>query len=251
MKKLFLMAALLSIGFPAISEWKHEIKEDKMGRGSDEIATIISSNSLSLSAPYNGTQNASLSLRWLRNCSNEFVVAIDKGQIVCELETCGLLVKVDNEKAFRITGSHPKDGSSDVVVGGLSTEELRKIKDAKKILIEVTVYQNGEQVLEFDSKENPFIGRMAYLPSEIKEMVKAGDPPKATRYTEIQMDMPDFGICKKVANRPAEGDELKVVEVNKKDETTVATYLEDSVIKHNCKKNSKKSIISFFNYDRN
>lgn len=250
MKRGIFFAFLISIGFPALSEWKHEIKEDKMGRGNDEIATVISSNSLSLSPPYDGTQKASLSLRWLRDGANEFVVALEKGQIVCEQASCALLIRADDGKAFRITGAHPKDGSSDVVVGTLSTEELRKIQSAKKILIEVTVYQNGEQMLEFDSKDNPFIGRKTYLLSEVKDMVSAGSPPKATKYTEVPMDMPDFSICKKVANRAAEGDELRVVEVNKKDELTVATYFEDSAIKQTCKKGSKKSIISFFNYDR-
>jgi hypothetical protein len=69
------------------------------------------------------------------------------------------LVRVDDEKAFRLTGAHPKDGSSDMVVGSINTEDLRKIKKSKSILIELTIYQNGEHVLEFDSKDNPFVGR--------------------------------------------------------------------------------------------
>jgi hypothetical protein len=74
----------------------------QMGRGSDEIATVVSSNALSLQPPYEGKQNATFSLRSLRGENNEFVVAVEKGQIICEQDGCGLLVRVDDEKAFRL-----------------------------------------------------------------------------------------------------------------------------------------------------
>ncbi|HBW7940401.1 TPA: hypothetical protein MFG27_002201 [Klebsiella pneumoniae] len=151
MKKVIL-AALIGLSGVAHAEWKHEVTQDKMGRGSDEVATVVSSNTLSLQPPYEGKQYATFSLRSLRGENNEFVVSVEKGQIICEQDGCGLLVRVDDEKAFRLIGSHPKDGSSDMVVGSINTEDLRKIKKAKSILIELTIYQNGEHVLEFDSR---------------------------------------------------------------------------------------------------
>ncbi|WP_404655964.1 hypothetical protein [Raoultella ornithinolytica] len=248
MRKI-LLAALIVLSGATHAEWKHDVTEDKMGRGSDEVASVVSSNTLSLQPPYDGKQNATFSLRSLRGENNEFVVAIEKGQIICEQDGCGLLVRVDGEKAFRLTGAHPKDGSSDMVVGSINAEDLRKIKKSKSILIELTIYQNGEHVLEFDSKNNPFIGRKNYLISEIREMIDSGTPPKHTKTSEIPMDMPKFDICKKVANKKPEDGKITVIEVNKKDEFTTATYGEDSVMTLACKRGSKTSMLSFFSYD--
>lgn len=248
MKKVIL-AALIGLSGVAHAEWKHEVTQDKMGRGSDEVATVVSSNTLSLQPPYEGKQYATFSLRSLRGENNEFVVSVEKGQIICEQDGCGLLVRVDDEKAFRLIGSHPKDGSSDMVVGSINTEDLRKIKKAKSILIELTIYQNGEHILEFDSKDNPFVGRKTYLISEIREMIDSGKPPKHTKTSEVPMDMPKFDICKKVANKSAEDGKITVIEVNKKDEFTTATYGEDSVMKLACRRGSKTSMLSFFSYD--
>lgn len=248
MKKI-VFAALIGLSGVAHAEWRHEVTQDKMGRGSDEVATVVSNNTLSLSPPYDGKQNAAFSLRSLRDQGNEFVVAIEKGQIICEQDGCGLLVRVDDEKAFRLTGSHPKDGSSDMVVGSIGAENLRKIKKANSILIELTIYQNGDHVLEFDSKDNPFTGRKTYLLSEVREMIGSGTPPKHTKTSDTQMDMPNFDICKKIANKSDEEGKIKVVEVNKKNEFTAATYGEDSVMKLACTRGSKTSLLSFFNYD--
>lgn len=43
MKKVIL-AALIGLSGVAHAEWKHEVTQDKMGRGSDEVATVVSSN---------------------------------------------------------------------------------------------------------------------------------------------------------------------------------------------------------------
>ncbi|MDU4539941.1 MAG: hypothetical protein E6Y55_02675 [Klebsiella michiganensis] len=113
----------------------------------------------------------------------------------------------------------------------------------------MTIYQNGEHVLEFDSKDNPFVGRKTYLISEIREMIDSGKPPKRTKTSEVPMDMPKFDICKKVANKSSEDGKITVTEVNKKDEFTTATYGEDSVTTLACKRGSKTSMLSFFRYD--
>ncbi|WP_227669617.1 hypothetical protein, partial [Klebsiella variicola] len=42
---------------------------------------------------------------------------------------------------------------------------------------------------------------------------------------------------------------ITVIEVNKKDEFTTATYGEDSVMKLACRRGSKTSMLSFFSYD--
>lgn len=131
MKKV-IIAALIGFSGVAHAEWRHEFIQDKMGRGSDEVATVVSSNTLSLSPPYDGKQNAAFSLRSLRDQGNEFVVTIEKGQIICEQDGCGILVRVDDEKAFHLTGSHPKDGSPEMIVGSINAENLRKIKKQKQ-----------------------------------------------------------------------------------------------------------------------
>ncbi|RJT47247.1 hypothetical protein [Rahnella woolbedingensis] len=249
MIRVVLLSSCLFLTTSALANWEHSVVEDEMGRGSDEVASVISSNSISLKAPYDGVQHGEFSLRRLKNGQNEFVLAIEKGQIICDQDACGVLVRPDNEKPFLLVGKHPKDGSSDAIAGVLGTEDLRKIKKAQKLRMEITIYQNGESILEFETKDNPFVGAKSYLITEINDMVKNGNLPKVTRVTGMSMDMPDFNICKKVANLPAKDDQIKVVELNKKDEFVVATYFESSLIKQQCKKGSVKSEFSFYNYD--
>ena len=221
--------------------------EDKMGRGSDEIASVQSSNTISLSSPYDGEQRATLSLRKLSKNGNQFVISIERGQIICPTDGCGLLVRIDGGEPFNINVSHPKDGSSDMVVGNINVEELRKMKQSSTILVEITIFQNGEKVMEFDSKDTPFIGEKGFLISEIKELLKKDNIPVVKKH-ELTMGDSSFDICKKVALGKDESDKVIKIIKNNKNEVVVENYQETMMYKNSCLKGRRGMLMEFFSY---
>lgn len=248
MRKIILFAALVSIGFPALSEWKHEIKEDKMGRGSDEIATTKSLNELNLSQPYDGAQKASLSFRRLGKGVNEIVLSVQKGQIVCESAGCMVLFRIDSDEPFRIAMDHPKDGSSNVLVGDMTTNEQRKLLAAKSIFAEITLYQNGEQLVEFNADGNPFKGRTVYTVDEIKQKIKDKKDIATSKGGEIKIGESGFNICKQVLKDAKSEGDVNLVVKNTKDELVTESYSETSRVVTSCKKGVKHMLVEVYEY---
>ncbi len=102
-----------------------------MGRGKNEIASVLSENTINLPSPYEGEQKATLSLRRLNDGDNEIVIHIDKGQIICDIALCSVLFKIDDAKPFGMRFNHPKDGSSNVIIGDLHAKDIKTLKKQK------------------------------------------------------------------------------------------------------------------------
>lgn len=248
-KNVFLMSLLLFLSMGANAAWEHSKTQDRMGRGTGEIALIKSDNELNLKLPYDGKQRGEFALRRSGRGANEFLLTIKKGQIICGVGRCALTVRVDDGTPFVISGAHPKDGSSNIVIGDLSVSDFRKIKKAKKILIEITIYENGENILEFSAENNPFIGNKGYLLGEIKSMIKNGKGPDVIKASDYPMDTPSFDICRQVTLKKDNDDDLvRVIETNKKSEVIVAEYSEYSLLRMSCKKGKNDLLMEFYDY---
>ncbi|EPN2807550.1 hypothetical protein ACTWOG_005310 [Serratia marcescens] len=248
MKKIVISAILLAFTFQVNAEWKHEITEDKMGRGSDEIASVESINTLSLLPPYEGQQKAALALRKMRKGDNQIVIAIKSGQLICETGGCSILLRADEGESFSVKVSHPKDGSSNMLIGNLDTASLRKIKNAKKVFAEITIYQNGDHVVEFDTVDNPFVGRKVYLMDELKEAIASGSDIKKQKNGEFNIGESSFSICRKALLTKSDADGIVVTSKNTKSELVVDNYSETGMTRSSCSKGGKGILMSFYEY---
>lgn len=147
--------ALVGLAFtclPALADWEYAQTEDKMTSRKVQRAYLESDNSLSLSLPYTGANSARLSVSSTSD-GLRVLIQVQKGQMLCGYDDCHVNVRFDDEKPRRWSASEPADHSKDALFLDNEAAFVARAKKAKRILISVPFYQNGNQVLEFSSSK--------------------------------------------------------------------------------------------------
>lgn len=129
--------------------WTYDIDEVGIDKTKSIYAINRSINSLDLKFPYNGSNHGSLVIRKMKN-KIEILLSIDKGQIIGEIYNIKGKIKFDNSNSFSFTANKSNDGSSNIVFIKNPSAILEKIRKSKKMLVEVELYNNGIQVIEFN-----------------------------------------------------------------------------------------------------
>ncbi|RVT78544.1 hypothetical protein EOD40_04735 [Flavobacterium sufflavum] len=133
------------------NKWQYDSSIDKMTSKTSKFATITSNESLDLDFPYDGVNWAYLTLR-KKNGTLNIYLKIDKGQIHGGYENNYIEVRFDEDKPITFSYSEPEDNSSDLIFIDNETKFLSKLKKSKKTLIGIPLYQNGTQILEFNTE---------------------------------------------------------------------------------------------------
>lgn len=122
-----------------------------MGLGEVQIARNESLNTVDFSFPYGGPQHARLYLRSHPQYGKDLYLTISRGQILTDVsDGCRVLLRFDDEKPTWVTGSGPTDhGSTTVFLSGVAPL-INRMKKAKRLRIQIPVYQEGNPVFEFD-----------------------------------------------------------------------------------------------------
>jgi hypothetical protein len=178
MKKTLLVALMLVAGLYACGKnekpvevqqptpeivrpvWHHGSYSDKMTGKVTKYSYVISTNSIDMKFPYQGGTTADITI----HDDGFAAVTISKGQVMCtSYSGCSFLVKFDDNKPeyFRAHGSSNGDPKVLILCDSTMNEVfcsgkqfIKKLKKAKKVMIEVQVYQEGSPVFEFDVAEN-------------------------------------------------------------------------------------------------
>lgn len=117
-----------------------------------KLAAIVSDNSLNLPFPYNSSNNfGELQVRNRPGKGTDVIFSIQKGQIICPSygDGCTVTVRFDQAPPIKFGGIGPTDNSSDTVFLHDTKRFIAGASKAKKILVQVTMYQAGSQTLEF------------------------------------------------------------------------------------------------------
>ena len=225
------------------TKWVQKFKEDPMTGITSQVVSIESDNTHSFGFPYEGAQRATLQIYNSGENTDEYLYFyIKKGQILCR-EHCSLYIKIDNKKPFLAKGFEPGDGSSNYTWFLLSAESLRDILGAKKVLIQPTIYQNGDPIFEFSVENNPYKPKKSYLKAELNEMlINKKTPPELKEIAKESSPYIDsFEECIKKAKTNI--GKLKQGEFGKMESTysnyEQFTYLEEK----------SKNKISYYTYD--
>lgn len=227
------------------TKWVQKFKEDPMTGITSQVVSIESDNTHSFGFPYEGAQRATLQIYNSGKNTDEYLYFyIKKGQILCR-EYCSLYIKIDNKQPFLVKGSEPGDGSSNYTWFYLSAERLRDILGAKKVLIQPTIYQNGDPIFEFSVENNPYKPKKSYLKNELNEMlINKKTPPELKEIAKESSSYIDsFEECIKRAKTDIE--KLKQGEFGKINKTLGSsnydnfTYLEEK----------SKNKISYYTYE--
>lgn len=131
-------------------KWSYSSSQDSMSNGQVKMAVVHSDNAISLDSPYEGLQNGTLVIQNHPRQGRSVFVMIEKGQIMCSSYDCSIRVRFDDGKASTYQGTEPSDNSTETVF--LPDALLRKIEQSKRVRIEMNVYHNGVQVLDFNIK---------------------------------------------------------------------------------------------------
>lgn len=132
--------------------WNYGASTDQMTDAKTVHASMRSKNSLSLPFPYAGPNHGVLFVRQHPKYGLDVIVSVNKGQILCRsYDGCTVSVRFDSAKPAAFSASPSADHGSDTIFIRNSRRFIESARRAKRILVQMTMYQAGEQVLEFES----------------------------------------------------------------------------------------------------
>lgn len=149
-KKLLPTITKLAIEEKGNAPWYYSNNEDPMSGLRVGYASIMSTNTLSLDFPYRGEQRGTLAIRRHPKNGNDVIVWIEKGQVLCSSYNCDIKIRFDDGQPVNYTGNEPADNSTETVF--LPYSVAKRIQAAKRVRIELNLYQNGQQILDFNVK---------------------------------------------------------------------------------------------------
>jgi hypothetical protein len=135
----------------SIAGWNYETKINKMTGTKDLFCTVQSNESLNLDFPYDGVNYGGLTVRRM-NGEVDIIIAIMKGQISGGYENEYFKARFDDGKQITFSYLSPSDNSTESIFVENSSKFLKKLQTAKKVLIQLPLYQNGNQILEFNTQ---------------------------------------------------------------------------------------------------
>lgn len=133
------------------SLWKYSQDDDKMEGTTIYMASLLSTNELNFKFPYKGGSKLSIDLRH-KDAITDVFIQVSKGQIMPSFsgkET--LKFKFDDEDTVKFTYSTSPGSSNNIVFMNDPSGVIKKLLTAKKIMLEVPIYNEGLQVFEFDA----------------------------------------------------------------------------------------------------
>lgn len=136
---------------PVGRQWRYGINTDEMSGTVTRSASVESTNSFEFDFPYTGSQHATLQLRRHPRWGNDVILSIERGQILCSsYSECPVRVRFDDSPAKVYHGTEPADNSSETVFIPSYDAFVKKLSTAKRVRIEVNVFQQGALMAEFD-----------------------------------------------------------------------------------------------------
>ena len=123
-----------------------------MGDGKIYLASVRSSNTISLDFPYNGEQRGTLVLRHHPQHGKDVYLKIERGQLLDSDYNDPVVVRFDSDKSISFGSTGPSDHSTETLflTGNAFALFSKRLRTAKTVRIQAPIYQGGNQVLIFD-----------------------------------------------------------------------------------------------------
>jgi hypothetical protein len=137
---------------PAVpANWDYSTDVDKVRGGTSYFATTTSTNTVHQNFPYDSATTMTMTLRKSPAYGTDVILTISSGQMMCpSYDGCSGTVRFDDGPAQRIEFNGPADNSSDTVFVAGAKAFIAKLKKAKHVVIEKTLYEAGNPQFEFD-----------------------------------------------------------------------------------------------------
>jgi hypothetical protein len=132
--------------------WEYSESEDKMDGKKFVFASSKSTNKVELKFPYDGGTTMEVNLR-NDGKENEVILTLDKGSFMASVGgSQSVKVKFDDQAATEFSYGSSADGDTKMAFLNNSQSFIKKIKASKKVMIEVTFFQQGSQIFEFNTE---------------------------------------------------------------------------------------------------
>jgi len=154
MKKI-IIAMILGLAYlTASADWQYVADTDAMTGKPMNAAMLRSSNSLNLGFPYKGENHGSLMVLKDKAIGFGLGLSVEKGQIICDAYSgCTVAFRFDEAQPIKFHAITMKDYSSTHLAFRDGRRFVAAAAKAKRILVQITMYQAGEQVLEFQTSK--------------------------------------------------------------------------------------------------
>lgn len=136
---------------PSEGSWSYTESEDKVRGGKSYFASTTSTNEVHLDFPYEGGSTLRMTVRKSPAYGADVLLILSSGQLICpSYEGCHGTVRFDTGPAQYVSFSAAADNSSDTIFVNGARNFIAKLKRAKRVVIEVEIYQAGRPQFEFD-----------------------------------------------------------------------------------------------------
>lgn len=133
------------------SSWSYSTDEDKVRGGISYYASTTSTNSVYQDSPYESDTRMRMTVRQAPEYGTDVILTVSSGQMMCpSYQGCRGTVRFDDGPAERISFNGPADNSSETIFIEGAKSFVSKLKKAKRIVVEKTLYQAGNPQFEFD-----------------------------------------------------------------------------------------------------
>jgi hypothetical protein len=135
----------------ADGRWSYSTDEDKVRGATTYFASTTSTNTIRQDPPYDPDTSMTMTIRKSQAHGTDVLLVVSSGQLMCpSYEGCSGTVRFDNGPAQRISFSGAADNSSETIFVDGAKGFISKVKKAKRVIIEKTLYQAGNPQFEFD-----------------------------------------------------------------------------------------------------
>lgn len=144
------VAATAQVTVPTYRTWIYNSGIDDVSGKTWREASLVSANANQFDFPYRGDTYLRIIVREHPRFGRDVIFAMDQGQILCRSwETCAGAIRIDG-KAERLTMVGPDDSSSEITFAVYDEAIRRKLTGAKKIVVELPVFQEGNRSWTFE-----------------------------------------------------------------------------------------------------
>ena len=137
------------------SHWVEQLGEDKMSDATNVWMSLVSDNQHEFGFPYNGGSRLQISVRYRKQDGTQVILALSKGQLLTTNYNGGnnVIVRFDDEEPITFATTEPADGITNHLFLNNPRKFINKAKIAKKIKIQVSVFEEGQPIFEFEPAE--------------------------------------------------------------------------------------------------
>lgn len=134
------------------SNWSYYTDKDEMRNTTDYGVINQSLDKLYFDFPYQGGSITSLIIRKTSRFGKDVFIKIEPGQFSCGLD-CTISAKFDDGAVEKFSATGASDGSHNLLFISNYTRFVKKLKNAKKLILEIEFYNQGLHQIKFDIQE--------------------------------------------------------------------------------------------------